>query len=116
MKDNKVFIRHILDEVNYIIQETKDLRYENLIANETLKRAFVRSLEIIGEATKNLSKDFRDRYSDINWKELAGLRDKLIHYYFGVDWGIVWDIMKNEIPQIENKLKAILEREMNDAD
>ncbi len=59
MRDDKVFIRHLLDEVNFIIKETKDLSYEDLISNETLKRALVRSLEIIGEASKNLSENFR---------------------------------------------------------
>ncbi len=84
MKDDKVYIRHILDEVNFIIKESKDLYYEELIKNEILKRAFVRSLEIIGGASKNLSKNFREKHSNIEWRELSGLRDKLIHYYFGI--------------------------------
>lgn len=108
MKDDKVFIRHILDEVNFIIKESKDLDYEDLVSNETLKRAMVRSLEIIGEAAKNLSKGFREEHSHIEWRELAGLRDKLIHYYFGVKWERVWDVIKNVIPEIEDKLKRLL--------
>lgn len=109
MRDDKVYIKHILDEVNFIIKETKDLHYENLMKNETLKRALIRSLEITGEATKNLSKSFREKHTDIEWKELAGLRDKLIHHYFGVNWNRVWDVIKNIIPEIKNKLKKILE-------
>jgi len=108
LRDNRAFINHILDEVNYIIEETKDLDYDSLMSNETLKRALIRSLEIIGEATKNLSKEFRDGHPNIEWKEMAGLRDKLIHYYFGVDWDTVWDVIKEEIPKLENKLKKLL--------
>lgn len=108
MRDDKVFIRHILDEVNFIIKETRDLSYEDLIGNETLKRALVRSLEVIGEASKNLSEDFRERHADTGWKELAGLRDKLIHHYFGVNWKIVWDVIKNLIPKLKGQMEAIL--------
>ena len=85
MKDDRVFIRHILDEIAFIIKESRDLNYEDLVSNETLKRAVVRSLEIIGEATKNLSEDFRKKYSDVEWRELAGLRDKLLHHYFSIN-------------------------------
>ena len=109
MKDDKVFVRHILDEVNFIIRESKDLDFEDLLSDEILKRAMVRSLEIIGEAAKNLSKSFKEKHSDITWRELAGLRDKLIHYYFGIKWEIVWDVIKNVIPEIEGKLKVLLE-------
>ncbi len=73
MKDNKVFIQHILDEINFISKECKDLKLANLIKNEVLTRAITRSLEIISEATKNLSDDFRKRYSEIDWKALSGL-------------------------------------------
>jgi len=109
LKDDNVFIKHMLDEVNFITKEIKGLDYEDLVSNETLKRAIVRSLEIIGEAAKNLSKGFKDEHSNIKWRELAGLRDKLIHYYFGVKWERVWDVIKNVIPEIEDKLKKMLE-------
>lgn len=111
MKDDKVFIHHILDEVNYIIKETKGLDYNSLMRNETLKKALIRSLEIIGEATKNLSEKFREKHPDIEWKEMAGLRDKLIHFYFGVDWDTVWDVIKNLIPKLKEQIQNILEDE-----
>jgi len=78
LKDDKVFLSHIFDEVKYIIKETKDLNFNDLMSNETLKKALIRSLEIIGEATKNISGGFREKHPDIEWKEMAGLRDKLI--------------------------------------
>ena len=85
----------------------EDKVFENLLKDETLKRALARSLEIIGEAAKNISEGFKEKHTDINWKELAGLRDKLIHYYFGLKWERVWDVIKNVIPDIEEKLKVI---------
>lgn len=108
MKKNEIFIRHIFDEINFIMDKSKGLKYENLMEDETLKRAFLRSLEIIGEATKNIAMDFREDHSDIKWKELAGLRDKLIHEYFGVKWEIVWDVIENIIPKLKRQFENIL--------
>ena len=110
MKDDKVFIRHILDEMNYIIKESKDLKIEDLMKNETLKRALIRSLEIIGEATKNLSKNFREKHSDIEWREMSALRDKLIHKYFGVNWNRIWDVIENFIPKLKKQMEALLKK------
>lgn len=111
MKDNKAFIRHILDEASFLIEKRKGLRFENFMEDETLKRAFVRSLEIIGEASKNVSMDFRKRHQEIEWRELAGLRDKLIHHYFGLNWDRIWDIIENLIPKLKEKIEVILKEE-----
>jgi len=108
LKQDEVFIRHILDEIDFLIDSSKGLEYEVLIKDETLKRAFVRSLEVIGEATKNISSQFRQKHPDIEWRELAGLRDKLIHRYFGVNWEIVWDFVKNKLPQLKERIEGIL--------
>lgn len=112
MKDDKSFLQHIIDEVNYILRKTGDLSYDSLIKDETLMRALLRSLEVIGEATKNISENFKRKYHDVNWREFAGLRDKLIHLYFGVNWKIVWDVVKTRIPELDVKLKSIL-KELN---
>lgn len=76
--------------------------------DETMERAFARSLEIIGEAVKLIPDDVKTRYPAIDWKSFAGLRDKLIHHYFGVDYALVWDVVKNELPQLKPNLKQIL--------
>jgi len=99
----------MLDEMNYIIRKTKFISYEDFVNDETLTKAITRSLEIIGEATKNLSINFREKHPDIEWRALTGLRDKLIHNYWGVNFERVWDIIENLIPEIERKLKRILE-------
>jgi len=108
MKDNKVFLHHIIDEMNFLLKESENLKYEQFAENEVLKRAFFRSLEVIGEATKNLSKEFREIHSQIDWKELTGLRDKLIHKYFGIRLKRVWDVVKDMVPELKAKLEAIL--------
>ncbi|MDI6731893.1 MAG: DUF86 domain-containing protein [Candidatus Margulisbacteria bacterium] len=108
MKDDLVFIRHMLDEIDFILDKTRTLTFDSLLNDETLKRAILRSLEVIGEATKNLSEKFRANYSDIAWKEIAGLRDKLIHFYFGVDWYTVWDVVRTNIPELKKQLEKII--------
>lgn len=109
MKQDEVFIRHILDEIDFLIDSSKGLEYDGLIKDETLKRAFVRSLEVIGEAAKNISSELRQKHPDIEWRELTGLRDKLIHKYFGVKWEIVWDVVKSKIPQLKERIEGVLE-------
>ena len=71
----------------------------------------VRSLEIIGEATKKLPKDFRTQYAQVNWDEMAGMRDVLIHDYFGIDYDVVWNTVRNDIPELQNELERIIEIE-----
>ena len=101
MKHEEVFLKHILEEINFLAKETEGLKFEEFIQNEVLKRACSRSIEIIGEAVKNLSADFKKRHKEIEWKKVAGLRDKIIHYYFGVNWDIVWDVIKNRLPKLK---------------
>jgi len=110
MKHNQVFLKHILDEINFLTKETEGIKFEQFIKNEILKRACSRSLEIIGEAVKNLSLDFKKQYKEIEWKKIAGLRDKMIHDYFGVNWDIVWDLIKNQIPKLKEQVENILDK------
>jgi uncharacterized protein with HEPN domain len=81
LKTVKPFLKHIIDEIDYLLRDAKRLTYDDFIRNETLKRSFVRSLEVIGEATKNLPSGFRSSNPDVPWKEMAGLRDILIHQF-----------------------------------
>src|SRR5690606_28960679 len=97
-KDPIEYLKHISDECKYIISVSNELSFEAFLENETLKRAIVRSLEIIGEATKKIPADFKVKWNAIQWKNMAGMRDRLIHDYMGVNYSIVWDVVKNKIP------------------
>ena len=110
-KDPKEFLKHILDECSYIISVTENITYDNFLDDETLKRAVVRSLEIIGEATKKISADFKVKWNSIQWRHMAGMRDRLIHEYIGVNYAIVWDVLKNKIPDIHNQISEFLSQQ-----
>ena len=84
------------------------MEHETFLHDETLKRAFVRSLEIIGEAVKQLPNDIKERHSHLEWRAMAGMRDRLIHGYFGVDYDIVWDVVLNKIPVLQREVEYIL--------
>lgn len=112
-KEPKEYIRHIQDECSYIISVSKTLGFEDFLNDETLKRAVVRSLEIIGEATKKIPTDFKDKWNTIQWKNMAGMRDRLIHDYIGVNYAIVWDVIKNKIPDINKQISEFLDNENN---
>jgi len=84
------------------------------LVDETYRRAFARSIEILGEASKQLPEDFRDRYPQIPWREIAGMRDRLIHAYFAVDYEIVWDVVENKIATLHQQLQKIMRDESKD--
>ena len=108
MKNFKAYLLHIIDEASYITVRSEGLEYKAFINNDDLTRSFIRSLEIIGEAVKNLPQDYREQNPGIPWKKIAGLRDVLIHQYFGVDNKMVWDIIINEIPQLLQNIKELI--------
>jgi len=105
------FLKHIADECTYLLSVSKDLSKDDFLDDETLKRAVVRSLEIIGEATKKISADFKVKWSSIQWKNMAGMRDRLIHDYIGVNYSIVWDVFNNKIPELNDQIQDVLNKE-----
>jgi len=111
MKSHDVFLRHILDEIDFLLDQAKSLTFEKFVGNEVIKRACTRSFEIMGEAVKSLPSDFKKKHKDIEWKDIAATRDKLIHQYFGVDWNILWDVMREKLPGLRRKVAALLEQE-----
>ena len=105
------FFKHIADECSYLLSISIELSKDNFLEDETLKRAVVRSLEIIGEATKKIPADFKVKWSSIQWKNMAGMRDRLIHDYIGVNYSIVWDVLINKIPALNVQIQEVLSEE-----
>ena len=106
MKNYKAYLLHIIEEADYLMRKSSGLEYAAFIEDENLRRSFVRSLEVIGEAVKNLPVEFKDQYPDVEWKKIAGMRDMLIHHYFGVNYKVVWDVVKNQVPDLRKKIES----------
>lgn len=102
------YLRHILDETEYLMGQVKICSYEQFVDDATLRRAFVRSIEVIGEATKQIPSDFKRKYSHLEWRAIAGMRDRLIHSYFGIDYDIVWNVATEKAPALHQAIEQII--------
>lgn len=102
------YLRHILVEADYLIRYSSNVSFGEFVVDETLQRAFVRSLEIIGEAAKKVPESFRAKHSAVEWRAMAGMRDRLIHGYFGVDYELVWEVIGERIPELRKQIASIL--------
>ncbi|MEK7104703.1 MAG: DUF86 domain-containing protein [Patescibacteria group bacterium] len=105
MDKDKAYILHILDEIENIKQFLLGVDFNMLINDTKTAKAIERSLEIIGEAAKNLSEEFKEKTKEIPWRDVMGLRDKIIHHYFDVDYKTIWDIVQNDLPELEKILE-----------
>jgi uncharacterized protein with HEPN domain len=103
------YLRHILAESDYLAEQTASISKKEFLQNETLRRAFVRSLEIIGEATKKLPDEFRAKHPQVECRAMAGMRDRLIHGYFGVDHDLVWEVATQKVPELRREVSRILQ-------
>jgi uncharacterized protein with HEPN domain len=102
------YLRHMLAEAEFLIAQTRFRSKADVLADEVLRRALVRSIEVIGEAAKQVPPDFRVRYPQIEWKLMGGMRDRLIHGYFGVDYDIVWNVATEEAATLKQQIDNIL--------
>ena len=108
MKDDRLLLAHIHKEIVFLRKITVGRKYEDLLEDEYFAHAVIRALEVIGEAVKNISTPLRERHPDIEWREIAGLRDKVIHRYFEINWQIVWNVITDDLPALELKIAALL--------
>lgn len=103
------YLRHVLDECRFLVAAAAGIGYADFIRDPVRQRAFQRSLEIIGEAAKHVPAAFRDRHPGLPWREMAAMRDRLIHGYFGVDDAIVWDVVTQHVPPLAEAVARLLD-------
>lgn len=111
LRDSRVLLDDILVACQRILTYTGGLSLSELRADQKTIDAVVRNLEIIGEAIKKLPAEVRNRHPDVPWKRIAGLRDILIHEYFGIDLDIIWDVVETKLPSLAERVAAILSAE-----
>jgi uncharacterized protein with HEPN domain len=113
-KSSVIFLKHIEESIDFVIEYSKGMSFSQFKKDIKIQDAILRRIEIIGEAVKKLPVEITLKYPDVRWSQIAGMRDKLIHQYFGVDLEIVWNVVREEIPELKTRIKKILEEEKNE--
>lgn len=111
MKEDLIYVSHILIAIADIKEFTKGLNKKDFSKNKMAEHAVVRNIEVIGEAGKHLSATFKEKHKDIPWKDIIKMRNKVTHFYFGINYDIVWEVVRRDIPVLEEKMKAIIKSE-----
>ncbi len=114
MKEPKIFIEHIIENIEDIENFTEKVNKEKFLKNKEKQNAVIRSLEIIGEAVKNLPQKIKTKYKDVPWKEIAGTRDKITHHYFGVDLELIWKIVIENLSSLKKQM-SIIEKDLENS-
>lgn len=110
-KDYKAYLNHILDSIILIEKYTEDISFKEFEKDRKTIDAVIRNFEIIGEASSKLPEKFREKYPQVTWKRIIGLRNVLIHEYFGVDIAAVWENIRQKLPELREQIKSIVEKE-----
>jgi len=108
-RDYKLYIKDILNSILKTEEFIGDMSYRDFIEDDKTSSAVVRKLEIIGEASKNIPKEIRMKYKEVPWSDMAKMRDKITHFYFGVDYEIVWKVIKERLPTLKQQIQKLLE-------
>ena len=106
-KNGKIFLTHILESINLVEEYLKGKRKLDFLNTKQLQDSVIRTIEIIGEAIKNIPNDIKKNYSQIPWKEITGMRDILIHHYFGVDLDLTWQVIEKDLPRLKRQISDI---------
>lgn len=111
-RDYRLFLQDILDACRYILEFMEGIGVDEFVIDEKTSSAVIQKFEVIGEATKNIPESIREKHPQVPWKDMAGMRDRLIHGYFGIDYLLVWETVEQNIPTLEFQIRKIL-NEMN---
>jgi len=106
---DKVRLLHILDAIQEIENYFQDVDYKNFLSNSMIRFACIKQMEIIGEASNHISEDIKNKFSTIQWAQIVGMRNVFVHEYFGIDATIVWDIIKNDLPDLKKNIQLVYE-------
>jgi len=107
-RDDTVYLHHILDAIELIEEYTKGMSENEFLGNMMAHDAVVRQVEIIGEAARNISDEFQEKHKKLPWGKMIGIRNKIIHEYFNVNYAIMWDTIKGDRPLLKKSVKKIL--------
>ena len=108
-RNYKLYLKDILNTIESIEKFVEGMDFEEFKRDDKTSSAVIRKFEIIGEATKNIPDEIRQQYPQIPWKEMAGMRDRLIHFYFGVDYKLVWETIKERMPEVKPLFRKVME-------
>lgn len=108
MRKSELYLLDIKEAIEKIQKYTEKISYEEFLKNDEKIDAVIRNLEIVGEAVKNIPNDIKQKYKEINWKDIMGMRNIIAHGYFGVDLEIIWKTIKEKLPELKNKTEEIL--------
>lgn len=110
-RDPRLYLDDILESILLIEEYLKDVSKDDFFSSQATQDAVVRRIEIIGEATKQLPVEFKEKYPEVPWQEMAGMRNEVIHGYFGINYMTVWEAAKDHIPPLKMQIQEILEKE-----
>ena len=105
---DKIRLKHILDAIEEIERYLSEVSFPTFIENSMMRFACIKQMEIIGEASNHISDELKSKFTDISWAQIVGMRNVFAHEYFGIDSSLVWEIIKNDIPELKSKIKLIL--------
>ncbi|MBA3019382.1 MAG: DUF86 domain-containing protein [Desulfobacteraceae bacterium] len=105
---DRIRVRHILDEANEASKYAEGISFDEFVEDGKTVRAIIRSIEVIGEAASKISIEFREEHPDVPWQKIIGMRNRLIHVYFDIDYNVIWQTVKENLPPLIEQLQSIL--------